>query len=423
MSGTAGRRRVAVTGLGVVSPLGDGVDTNWEGLLAGRSGIRRLTRFECDDYPCQIGGEADFDPSAYLEKKELRRMDRFIQFAMAGAAQAMGQSGLPVDDENTDRIGCIVGVGIGGLQTIEDTHDSFMESRLKRLSPFFIPKLISNLAPGHISMRYGLRGVNYAPTSACASGAHGVGEAFRQIRDGYLDAAVCGGAEAALTRLGQAGFAIMKALSRRNDEPTKASRPFDRGRDGFVMGEGAGILVLEEWEAARSRGAHIVGEIIGYAAGADAYHITQPSPDGRGAAFCMAQAVADAGISPEEVDYVNAHGTSTPFNDVNETVAIRRVFGAHADRLAVSSTKSMTGHLLGAAGGVEAVYSILALDRGVLPPTINLEDPDPECDLDYVAGQARRTPSKIALSNSFGFGGTNACLVFRRVDRDGATAS
>ncbi len=414
---------MAVTGIGVVSPLGDGVEANWEGLLAGRSGIRRLTRFECDDFPCRIGGEVDFDPSPYLDKKELRRMDRFIQFAMAGAAQAVGQSGLPIDEENADRIGCIVGVGIGGLQTIEDTHDSFMDTRLKRLSPFFIPKLISNLAPGHISMRYGLRGVNYAPTSACASGAHGVGEAFRQIRDGYLDAAVCGGAEAALTRLGQAGFAIMKALSRRNDEPTKASRPFDRGRDGFVMGEGAGILVLEEWEAACARGAHIVGEVIGYAAGADAHHITQPSPDGRGAAVCMAQALADAGISPEQVDYVNAHGTSTPFNDVNETMAIRKVFGDHADRLAVSSTKSMTGHLLGAAGGIEAVYSILALDRGVLPPTINLEDPDPECDLDYVANEARRIPSKIALSNSFGFGGTNACLVFQRVDRDGTTAS
>ena len=414
-------RRVAVTGMGVVSPLGLGVDENWAALRSGRSGVRTITKFDCDDYPVQIAGEVDFDPGPYVEKKELKRMDVFIQYALAAATMAMEQSRLPIDDTNATRVGCIVGVGIGGLQTIESTHESYMKSRLKRLSPFFIPKLIGNLAPGHISMRFGARGTNYAPTSACASGAHGVGESFRQIRDGYLDAAICGGSEAAVTPLGVGGFAIMRALSTRNDAPERASRPFDAGRDGFVMGEGAGILVLEEWDAAVARGAVIHGEVIGYGASGDAHHITQPAPEGRGAAECIRLALDDAGVEPEDVDYVNAHGTSTPYNDSNETQALKTVFGAHARALAVSSTKSMTGHLLGAAGGVESVYTALALRERVLPPTINLEDPDPECDLDYVPNEARPTEARIAISNSFGFGGTNACLVFRHAE-DGAAA-
>lgn len=413
-------RRVAVTGLGAVSPLGVGVETNWTALLGGRSGIRRITKFECDDYPARIAGEVDFDPLDFLEKKEARRTDAFIQYALAASAMAMEDSNLPIREENATRVGCIVGVGIGGLQTIEDTHDSYRESRLRRLSPFFIPKLIGNLAPGHISMRYGARGPNFAPTSACASGAHGVGESFRQIRDGYLDAAICGGSEAAVTALGVAGFGIMKALSTRNDEPERASRPFDKKRDGFVIGEGAGILVLEEWEAAKSRGARIHGEVIGYGATSDAYHITQPAPEGRGAAECMRIAIDDAGIGPTDVGYVNAHGTSTPYNDANETQAIRRVFGEHANRLEISSTKSMTGHLLGAAGGLESVYTTLALREQRLPPTINYEEPDPECDLDYVPNESRRTTAEVAISNSFGFGGTNACLVFRRVNDEEA---
>ncbi|MDG2303043.1 MAG: beta-ketoacyl-ACP synthase II [Candidatus Binatia bacterium] len=415
-------RRVAITGLGVVSPLGLGVDANWAGLCAGKSGIRRITKFECEDYPARIAGEVDFEPLDYLEKKDLRRMDAFIQYAMAAATMAMEDSKLTIDDSNAARVGCIVGVGIGGLQTIEDTHNAYIESRLKRLSPFFIPKLIGNLAPGHISMRFGARGINYAPTSACASGAHGVGDGFRQIRDGYLDAAICGGAEAAITALGVAGFGIMRALSTRNDEPERASRPFDLGRDGFVMGEGAGILILEEWEAAKARGAHIQGEVIGYGASGDAYHITKPAPEGRGAAECMRLALDDADIAPSDVDYINAHGTSTQFNDSNETLAIKDVFGEHAKKLAVSSTKSMTGHLLGAAGGVESVFTTLALREQTLPPTINQEESDPACDLDYVPNEARAVDVKIAISNSFGFGGTNACLVFQRADRNGAEA-
>lgn len=414
-------RRVAVTGLGVVSPVGVGVEENWEALRAGRSGIREITKFDCSDYPARIAGEVDFDPTAYVDKKERKRMDVFIQYALAAATMAMEQSALPIEAIGPERVGCIVGVGIGGLETIESTHDSFMKSRLKRLSPFFIPKLIGNLAPGHISMRFGARGINYAPTSACASGAHAVGDAFRQIRDGYLNAAICGGAEAAVTPLGVGGFAIMRALSTRNDEPERASRPFDAGRDGFVMGEGAGILVLEEWEAAWARGARIHAEVVGYGASGDAHHITQPAPEGRGAAECMRLALEDAELRAEDVDYINAHGTSTPYNDSNETQAIKTVFGAHASKLAVSSTKSMTGHLLGAAGGLESVYTALTLRDGVLPPTINQEEPDPECDLDYVPNEARSADAEIALSNSFGFGGTNACLVFRRAETAEAT--
>ena len=414
------RRRVAITGLGVVSPLGCGVEANWQALLAGRSGIRPITRFACDDFPTRIAGQVpDFCPEDFIEKKDRKKMDVFIQYALGAAVMAMDNARLTIAEEMASRVGCIVGVGIGGLESIEDTHNSFLDSRLRRLSPFFIPKLIGNLAPGQISMRFGARGINYAPTSACASGAHGVGEAFRLIRDGYLDAAIAGGAEAAITPLGVGGFSVMRALSTRNDEPERASRPFDRGRDGFVIGEGAAILILEEMDAALARGATIHAEIIGYGANADAFHITHPAPEGRGAAECMQMALVDAGVEPSEIGYVNAHGTSTEHNDANETRAIKTVFGEHAATLAVSSTKSMTGHLLGAAGGLEAVYTALALREQILPPTINYEDPDPECDLDYVPNEARPSAVEVAISNSFGFGGTNACLVLRRVPAPG----
>lgn len=409
------RRRVAVTGLGAVSPLGCGVARNWHALLAGRSGIGPITRFACEDFPTRIAGQVpDFCPDDFVEKKDRKKMDVFIQYALGAATMAMDDAGLVIAEENAGRVGVIVGVGIGGLESIEDTHTSFLETRLKRLSPFFIPKLIGNLAPGQISMRFGAKGINYAPTSACASGAHGVGEAFRLIRDGYLDAAIAGGAEAAVTPLGVGGFAVMRALSTRNDEPERASRPFDRERDGFVIGEGAAIVILEEMAAARARGATIHAEMIGYGANADAYHITQPAPGGRGAAECMRLALEDAAILPGDVGYVNAHGTSTEHNDTNETLAIKHVFGEHAARLAVSSTKSMTGHLLGAAGSLEAVYTALALREQMLPPTINYENPDPACDLDYVPNRARAASFDVAISNSFGFGGTNACLVLRR---------
>jgi 3-oxoacyl-[acyl-carrier-protein] synthase II len=398
-----------------VSPLGTGVERNWQALRAGRSGIRAITRFDCADFPSRIAGEVpDFVGENWIEKRDLKKMDIFIQYALAGATMAMEDAGLKVDEENAERIGCIIGVGIGGISSIEETHLTFLDSRLRKVSPFFIPKLIGNLAPGQISIRFGIRGINYAPTSACASGAHGVGEAFRLIRDGYLDGAIAGGAEAAITPLGVGGFAAMRALSTRNDEPERASRPFDKQRDGFVIGEGAGILVLEELEMARARGARIYAEVVGYAANADAFHITQPAPEGRGAADCMRLALADAAVPLDTVGYINAHGTSTEHNDANETTAIKLVFGEHAHRLAVSSTKSMTGHLLGAAGGLEALYTALALHEQVLPPTINYEEPDPLCDLDYVPNQARPVDVDVALSNSFGFGGTNACLVMRR---------
>lgn len=414
------KRRVAVTGLGAVSPLGCGVERNWRALLDGRSGITLISRFACDDFPTRIAGQVpDFVPEDFIEKKDRKKMDVFIQYALGAATMAMESAGLVIDDAVASRVGCIVGVGIGGLESIEETHTSFMDSRLRRLSPFFIPKLIGNLAPGQISMRFGAKGINYAPTSACASGAHGVGEAFRLIRDGYLDAAIAGGAEAAVTPLGVGGFSVMRALSTRNDAPERASRPFDRARDGFVIGEGAAIVVLEELEAARARGATVLAEIVGYGANADAFHITQPAPDGRGAAECMRMALADGCIAPEAVGYVNAHGTSTQHNDANETRAIKQVFGEHARRLAVSSTKSMTGHLLGAAGSLEAVYTALALREQILPPTINYENPDPECDLDYVPNVARPATFDVAISNSFGFGGTNACLVLRRAPAPG----
>jgi 3-oxoacyl-[acyl-carrier-protein] synthase II len=408
-------RRVAITGVGLVTPLGTGVEKNWQALMEGRSGTGPITRFDVSDFPTRVAGEVkDFHPEDFIEKKEIKKMDLFIHYAMAAARMAMEDSRLPITPDNEDLVGVIVGVGIAGLSSIEEYHKLFLESRLKKVSPFFIPKLIANLAPGQISIRYGAKGINYTPTSACSSGAHAIGEAFRLIRLGEQDALIAGGAEAALTPLGLGGFIAMKAVSSRNDQPEKASRPFDRNRDGFVMAEGAGILVLEELEHAKKRGAKIYAEVIGYGANADAYHMTAPSPEGEGAVRCMRLALRSGGIDPLQVDYINAHGTSTPYNDATETQAIKRVFGEHAARLAVSSTKSMTGHLLGAAGGVEGVFSALALHHQCMPPTINYEEPDPDCDLDYVPNAPRRAEIRVALSNSFGFGGTNACLAFRR---------
>lgn len=408
-------RRVVITGVGLVTPLGIGVEQNWQALMEGRSGIGPVTRFDVADFPTRIAGEVkDFRPEDFIEKKEIKKMDLFIQYAVAAAHMAMEESRLPITPDNEDAVGVIVGVGIAGLSSIEEYHKLFLESRLKRVSPFFIPKLIANLAPGQISIRYGAKGVNYTPTSACSSGAHAIGEAFRLIRLGEQDAMIAGGAEAALTPLGLGGFIAMKAVSSRNDDPVKASRPFDRNRDGFVMAEGAGILILEELEHAKRRGAKIYAEMVGYGANADAYHMTAPSPEGEGAMRCIRLALRSGNIDPVEVDYINAHGTSTPYNDATETQAIKRVFGEQAGRLAVSSTKSMTGHLLGAAGGVEGVFSALALHHQCMPPTINYEEPDPDCDLDYVPNAPRRAAIRVALSNSFGFGGTNACLAFRR---------
>jgi 3-oxoacyl-[acyl-carrier-protein] synthase II len=411
-------RRVVVTGLGLITPLGNNVPTNWENLLAGRSGIRAIARFDAAQLPVRIAGEVrDFDPLRYIEKRDVKKMDAFIQYAIAAAQMAVDDGRLVIDAGNAERIGVLVGVGIGGIATLEEGEQSFLESGTRRLSPFMVPRLIANMAPGQIAIRFGAKGVNYAVASACASGGHAIGEAYRLIRFGYQDSMLAGGAEAAVTPLSIAGFSVMRALSARNDEPERASRPFDSERDGFVMAEGAGILVLEESERAIKRGARIYAEIIGYGANSDAYHITTPAPDGEGAARCMRLTLDDADIEPGEVDYINAHGTSTPYNDVNETQAIKRVFGEHARRLAVSSTKSMTGHLLGAAGAVEAAYAVLTAYHGVIPPTINYEHPDPECDLDYVPNVARTAAVRVALSNSFGFGGTNACLAFRRFDQ------
>jgi 3-oxoacyl-[acyl-carrier-protein] synthase II len=417
-NGTSQLRRVAVTGLGLVTPLGTGVEKNWDALAHGRSGITAITRFDAKDFPTRIAGEVrDFRPEDFIEKKEIKKMDLFIQYAMAAAEMAMAASGLKIDEANAARVGAVIGVGLGGLPTIEEYHGVYLESGLKRISPFMIPKLIANLAPGQIAIRYGAKGVNYTPTSACSSGGHAVGEAMRMIRHGYQDAVICGGAEACLSPTGVGGFVAMRALSTRNDEPERASRPFDKNRDGFVMAEGAGVLILEEMESARRRGAPILAEVIGYGTNGDAYHITQPSPEGVGAADCMRLCLRDAGIGADAVQYINAHGTSTEFNDANETKAIKNVFGEYAARIAVSSTKSMTGHLLGGAGGVEAVFTVLALQRGVIPPTINYEERDPDCDLDYVPNAARPASLDVALSNSYGFGGTNVSLAFRRGDR------
>ncbi|HUO05102.1 MAG TPA: beta-ketoacyl-ACP synthase II [Candidatus Binataceae bacterium] len=407
-------RRVAITGLGLVTPLGIGIEQNWEALMAGRSGIGPITRFDASTFPVRIAGEVkDFKAEDWIEKRDIKKMDLFIQYSMAAAEQGMRQSQLKIDDNNAERVGVLVGVGIGGLTTIEEYHKIYLKSGVDKLSPFFIPKLISNLAPGHISIRYGARGVSFATTSACASGSHAIGEAYRMIRLGFLDAAIAGGAEAAITDLGIGGFVAMRALSTRNEAPQRASRPFDKDRDGFVMSEGAAVVILEEFEAAKARGAKIIAELCGYAANSDAHHITSPSPEGRGAGRCMAMCLESNDLDPNEIDYINAHGTSTSQGDIAETQAVKHLFGERAAKIAISSTKSMTGHTLGAAGAIESVFTALAVDRGMLPPTINQETRDPECDLDYVPNQARAAKPRIALNNSFGFGGTNTTLAFR----------
>jgi 3-oxoacyl-[acyl-carrier-protein] synthase II len=408
-------RRVVVTGIGLVTPLGIGLEKTWKALCAGESGIARITRFDPTDYPTQIAGEVkDFDPAAFIEKKEIKKMDLFIHFAVGAAQLAAEDAGLKVTSENAERVGVYIGSGIGGLSSIETYHKVLQDKGPDRVSPFFIPMTIINLASGQVAIRLGARGPNSCAVTACATGNNCIGDAFRLIQRGDADVMVAGGAEAAVTPLGVAGFGAARALSRRNDEPTRASRPFDRDRDGFVLGEGAGVLVLEELEVATRRGARIYVEIVGYGMTADAYHITAPPDNGEGAVRCMELVIRDAGVAKEDIGYINAHGTST-FADKVETMAIKQVFGERAYRIPVSSTKSMTGHLLGAAGGIEAAFSVLAIHRGLLPPTINLEHPDPECDLDYVPGHARETPVHVVLSNSFGFGGVNACLLFKKL--------
>lgn len=409
-------RRVVVTGVGAVSPLGTGNQKNWEALVGGQSGIGPITRFDAGSLPVRIAGEVrDFEPEQFIDKKEVKKMDLFIQYAMGAAYFAMEDSGLQITEQNAERVGVLVGAGLGGLPTIEKYHTALLEGGYKKISPFFIPMLIINLAPGHISIKYGAKGPNLSSVSACATGTHSIGDAYHMIARGDADAMIAGGTEATVTPLGIGGFAVMKALSDRNDEPQRASRPFDKGRDGFIMGEGAGIVVLEEYEAAKQRGAKIYAEVVGYGLTGDAYHMTAPAEGGEGAARCMKMALNNAGVNPDQVGYINAHGTSTPFNDLNETLAIKSVFGDHAYKLMVSSTKSMTGHLLGAAGGLEAVISCMVLDKGVVPPTINYEEPDPDCDLDYVPNTARDARVDYVMSNSLGFGGTNATLLFKRV--------
>lgn len=408
-------RRVVVTGLGVISALGLEYETFWSSLINGESGVSLVTSFDTTEYPSKIGAEVkDFDPAQYLEKKEIRRMDRFAQFAVAASKQALEDSGLKITEENAQRIGVLIGSGIGGMKTFEDQTRILLEKGPKRVSPFFIPMMIADMASGQVSIHTGARGPNLTAVTACASSTHAIGEAYRIIKYGDADVMIAGGAEAAITALSYAGFSAAGALSKRNEEPTKASRPFDRERDGFIMGEGAATIILEELEAAKARGAKIYGEIVGYGLTGDAYHITSPHPEGIGAAEAMRQAIKDAGWRTEEVDYINAHGTSTEANDRLETIAIKKALGEHAYQVAISSTKSMTGHLLGAAGAIEAVAVLLALQRGIIPPTINYEYEDPACDLDYVPNKARKQEITRALSNSLGFGGHNGTLAFQK---------
>jgi 3-oxoacyl-[acyl-carrier-protein] synthase II len=409
-------RRVVVTGVGVVSPLGTGLEKNWDALTNGKSGIGPITRFDASDHPTTFAGEVtDFNADDYIAKKEQKKMDLFIQYALAASDMALADSGFKITEENAERVGVIVGSGLGGLPTIEHYHSVLLEKGHKRISPFFIPMLIINLAPGQVSIRHGAKGPNLSTVSACASGTHSIGDAYRMIERGDADAMIAGGTESTITPLGIGGFNVMRALSTRNDDPQGASRPFDKNRDGFVMAEGAGLVILEEMESAVKRGAKIYAEVCGYGLTSDAYHLTAPSPGGEGAARCMKMALNGSGINPEEVDYINAHGTSTPFGDIGETMAVKSVFGDHAYKVMVGSTKSMTGHALGAAGGLEAVFTLLAQERSVVPPTINYTDPDPECDLDYIPNTARDASLDVVMSNSFGFGGTNASLVFRKV--------
>jgi 3-oxoacyl-[acyl-carrier-protein] synthase II len=412
-------RQVAVTGLGLVSPLGIGNQNNWDALTAGRCGLGPITRFDASRLSSRIAGEVKgFDPALYVDKKEIKKMDTFIHYAMGAAHLAMEDSGVPVTDANRERFAVVVGSGIGGLPLIEETQRKYVESgnNPRIISPFFITGLIVNEAAGNISIKYGMKGPNLATVTACTTGAHAIGEAFRMIQYGEADQAIAGGTESVMTPLAVGGFSVMKALSSRNDDPLHASRPWDRDRDGFVIAEGAGLVVLEEMDLAKKRGARIYAELVGYGMSGDAYHIAAPSEDGDGPARVMKNCLADAGLNPEQIDYINAHGTSTPLGDKAETIAVKRVFGEHAKKIAVSSTKSMTGHLLGAAGGLETGICALAVYNGVLPPTINYENPDPECDLDYVPNTARQKRVEYVLSNSFGFGGTNACLILKRMD-------
>jgi 3-oxoacyl-[acyl-carrier-protein] synthase II len=410
-------RRVVVTGMGLVIPTGTGVQTAWRNVCEGKSGIGLLTRFDTNGFETKIAGEVkNFNPELYIDKKEIKKMDLFIHYAIAAAKEALGDAQLEITPENAERIGVIVGSGLGGLPSIEKYHKVLLERGPGRISPFFIPMLIANLASGQIAILFGPKGPNTCVVTACATGAHCIGDAFRAIVYGDAEAMIAGGTEANITPLCIGGFNAMKALSTRNDEPEKACRPFEKNRDGFVVAEGAGIVILEELQFALKRKARIYAELVGYGYTGDAYHITAPSPDGDGAIRCMRMALKDGGLKPEDVDHINAHGTSTPLNDLTETLAIKKVFGDHAKKVPISATKSMTGHLLGAAGSTEAIFTVLAIRDGILPPTINYEEPDPQCDLDYVPNVARRQSIRVAMSNAFGFGGTNAAVVFRKFD-------
>ncbi|MDD2466906.1 MAG: beta-ketoacyl-ACP synthase II [Desulfobulbus sp.] len=409
------KRRVVVTGIGLVTPLGIGTQETWNALINGKSGIGPITRFDASEHASQIAAEVKgFNPELWFEKKQAKNLDAFVQYAVAAADIAWKSSGLSITEDNVDRVGVITGCGMGGLPTIEEYHSVLQKKGPRKITPFFIPRVIPNMPSGHISMRIGCKGPNLSQTTACAAGTHAVGEAYRHIVYGDCDIAITGGTESVICPLAVGGFSAMKALSTRNDDPTTASRPFDRDRDGFVISEGSGMMILEELESAQKRGATIYAEIIGYGQSSDAYHIAAPPEDGEGAARCMAAALRDAGLNPSDIDYINAHGTSTPLNDKCETQAIKAVFGEHAYKLMISSTKSMTGHMLGAAGGIEAAFTALSLHNGIIPPTANLHNADPDCDLDYVPLTAREAKIQTAMSNSFGFGGTNGVVVFRR---------
>jgi 3-oxoacyl-[acyl-carrier-protein] synthase II len=408
-------KRVVVTGLGVISPLGKDLQTYWEGLLSGKSGIGRITLFDPSNQACQIAGEVkEFDPNEYINRKEAKRMDRFAQFAVVASQEAVADAGLIINDLNSEQVGVAIGTGIGGLQVLETQHEVCLTKGPSRCSPFMVPMMIANMAAAQVAIQLGVRGPNLCPVTACAAGSHAIGDAMRMIQRGYVKAMICGGAEAAITPLSVAGFSSAKALSVRNDSPTEASRPFDRDRNGFVMGEGSGVLILEELEHALARDAKIYGEVIGYGLSCDAYHLTSPAPEGRGATRSMELALEDAGIKPEQVNYINAHGTSTHANDINETKAIKKTFGEQAYNIPISSTKSMTGHLLGGSGGIEAVATVMSVYQDKIHPTINLINPDAECYLDYVPQVSRTHKVDVALSNSFGFGGNNATLIFKK---------
>ncbi|MEH7526208.1 beta-ketoacyl-ACP synthase II [Bacillus sp. JJ1503] len=410
------KRRVVVTGIGAVTPLGNEVETTWKNILAGVSGVGPLTRVNADEYPVKVAAEVkDFNVENFMEKKDARKMDRFTHYAVAASLMAVKDANLSINEENADRVGVWIGSGIGGMETFENQFETFLNRGYRRVSPFFVPMMIPDMATGQVSITLGAKGFNSCTVTACATGTNSIGDAFKVIQRGDADAMVTGGAEAPITKMSVAGFCANTALST-NPDPKTASRPFDKNRDGFVIGEGAGIVVLEELEHALARGANIYAEIVGYGATGDAYHITAPAPEGEGGARAMKMAINDAGLSPEDIDYINAHGTSTDYNDKFETMAIKAVFGDHAYRLAISSTKSMTGHLLGAAGGIEAIFTVLAMKEGILPPTINYETPDPECDLDYIPNEARKKEIRAAISNSLGFGGHNATIAFKKYE-------